>query len=748
MKKLVTRFRLFQFLALFGVLICSAPAFATPTFQGYTSMINGGQRYLKAQQNPAVYANISTNSYTGGGQWTDDAESNPLATTAFALAALLDTGGVTKTDQQVIDGINYILSKVRENGTITDNDNEYNYDVGSALIALSLYGDPPNDTTVSVPKGGTAAQYIGTVDGWVTIAQYRAIVQKAVNYVISHQGTRPYANTSYEGGWTYNYYNYIYGGADMSNTQFAIMGVWYAYTKYLNTFLNIAMPPIENVYASPAGGVLNSATQTVYLSNLLPFIYNAQTPALVADVTIYYTTDGTDPTNAAGTRHTYDDNVGIPITVSPTTLKFYYVDNTVVASPVTSAVKTLTYTIDLTATANVPAEYPFTSKLYGFILRCQAAQGTGGNVSYQATYASFGGSSTSGSGLWALFMIGQEKSPAALKVVDWFNTNYNYNGQANGWVSNITQGSQAYYYSIFGMAKALTGVIGQGVFLGDPVTGHDWSTDLVTQMGLNAIRTPPPIIYVHWRGGGSLDGGSQLSTAWVLLAMAFANINQPATSKIIADNGFNPPIPGTVTIDTTGGVLIDSVKDPVTGAGLPFKIDAVSNGRTMDATAILPIGGLQFQLINVVPAGSSTKLTVLLPAGACDAANAGAFIKADGSLKGNINWYKLVGSAWKGNANIPIDINCTNNTLVVTLTDGGAGDEDGLVNGTIVDPGAPGLDVGTVANALRALRIAVNVGGAATPAESVYLDVATPAVPHVVDIADALLLLRKAVGAI
>ena len=144
MKKLVSRFRLLQFLMVFGIIMCSSSAFAAAGFATYSGMTYGGQRFLLSTQNTATY-DANTKMYTGGGYWDDDGYSSGyrVATTAFCVAALMDTG-ISKSDPHVIGAINYLLSQVQAIGIISNTGNT-NYDNNSALIALSVYGDPPTE---------------------------------------------------------------------------------------------------------------------------------------------------------------------------------------------------------------------------------------------------------------------------------------------------------------------------------------------------------------------------------------------------------------------------------------------------------------------------------------------------------------------------------------------------------------------------------------------------------------------------
>ena len=70
-------------------------------------------------------------------------------------------------------------------------------------------------------------------------------------------------------------------------------------------------------------------------------------------------------------------------------------------------------------------------------------------------------------------------------------------------------------------------------------------------------------------------------------------------------------------------------------------------------------------------------------------------MNADGTVKAGLNWFKVAGGTWKGTG-VPITVDLVNKVITVKLTDGGSEDADGVVNGKIVDPGAPGFGAAPV----------------------------------------------------
>lgn len=169
-----------------------------------SAAIDGGQLYLFANQEE-------------NGSWMDSQETGAsLATTAMAVSALLETG-ISKQDPAIFKAIDFIKGFVQEDGGIYDpNDSGHaNYANGVSLIALSLYGEFGEDPA------------------------FDAIIQNAVDYTLSRQNlpvpeevdqTPKEYYGAYYGGWTYRKTSSgEWSDGDLSNTQYAVMGLWYAY---------------------------------------------------------------------------------------------------------------------------------------------------------------------------------------------------------------------------------------------------------------------------------------------------------------------------------------------------------------------------------------------------------------------------------------------------------------------------------------------------------------------------------------
>jgi hypothetical protein len=507
-------------LVLSGMLALPSQA-VVPSATDMQALVAGGQLFLL---NKFV---VSTDTAVVNGK---------LSETATAVAALLETGKYNSNAadaayKTAIDrGINYIKSFAKPlpngNGGVYDaNDTYVN---GLCLVALSLYGE-------QAAKQADAA--------------YNKIVDDAMTYAVNAQYTT--------GGWGYS----AGGGPDMSNTQFAAMGLYYG-SRYRN-------------------------------------------------VTI-------DPTVATG----------------------------------------------------------WSFKFYTYLKAEQAADG---HFHYNGTGDATNLAMT-GAGLWSLAMIGKGSSTdtEAAKAIAWF-ANDDSSGLVAGWSGHN-------YYMIYAAAKALAATLGPTNKLGG-ATGRMWADDLSTalfaQVDIASGVDCPPAGAGEHRWCDNLDLGyygqvPTMATAFMLQALAFSNASTEVVSKILVPDPVPPPVPGLVTLHTTGGVTIT----------------AAARGNAAQARAAatvkLPLGTFDFTL-NHVAVGGTAVLTLTPPDGALDKNNPDSFVKADGTLKPNIKWYKIAGGDWNGSA-VPIEIDLVAKVIRVTLKDGGPEDADHTADGKIVDPGAPGFD--------------------------------------------------------
>jgi hypothetical protein len=128
---------------------------------------------------------------------------------------------------------------------------------------------------------------------------------------------------------------------------------------------------------------------------------------------------------------------------------------------------------------------------------------------------------------------------------------------------------------------------------------------------------------------------------------------------------------GALTLETDAGTLANvTAVDPATLGPPP-------------AGVTFPRGLVSFQITGL-PDGATATIRLVLPVGTSVA-----------------RYFKFNGSAWSDATSLAT---FAGNVVTLFLTDGGAGDEDGLANGVIVDPGGPSV------------AAAVVVAGAATAA--------------------------------
>ncbi|ETR72597.1 MAG: hypothetical protein OMM_07422 [Candidatus Magnetoglobus multicellularis str. Araruama] len=63
-------------------------------------------------------------------------------------------------------------------------------------------------------------------------------------------------------------------------------------------------------------------------------------------------------------------------------------------------------------------------------------------------------------------------------------------------------------------------------------------------------------------------------------------------------------------------------------------------------------------------------------------------VKFPSPLSSNVQWFKFMNSQWKQYSEV--EFNSQKTEAIITLNDGGAGDDDGIQNGIIIDPAGPG----------------------------------------------------------
>jgi hypothetical protein len=119
---------------------------------------------------------------------------------------------------------------------------------------------------------------------------------------------------------------------------------------------------------------------------------------------------------------------------------------------------------------------------------------------------------------------------------------------------------------------------------------------------------------------------------------------------------------GTVTFTTSSGAFTSLTASASTPCG-------TSPGPSF------PHGFFSFTIGTVIP-GSTVTITITLPS----------------NMPAGTQYWKCINGQWV-NVTSLLGSNDGDNTLTLTLTDGGLGDADGLANGTIVDPGGPAMVV-------------------------------------------------------
>ncbi|MFN3988352.1 MAG: IPTL-CTERM sorting domain-containing protein [Rhodocyclaceae bacterium] len=173
----------------------------------------------------------------------------------------------------------------------------------------------------------------------------------------------------------------------------------------------------------------------------------------------------------------------------------------------------------------------------------------------------------------------------------------------------------------------------------------------------------------HVRIGTNGTPGSDLEI--VLLGSFTAQDFSIASGQLVHRSGA-----GQLTLPAGHGIVAIAVGAPSSGPTQPalWVLQSVSTS-TVASQAVQPPAGLsypydvlQFTLSNGTPGSSATVAFTFpsaLPAGA-------QYLKFDDASQ---TWQAYSGASFAGNV------------LTLTLTDGGAGDDDGLANGFIIDPG-------------------------------------------------------------
>ncbi len=160
--------------------------------------------------------------------------------------------------------------------------------------------------------------------------------------------------------------------------------------------------------------------------------------------------------------------------------------------------------------------------------------------------------------------------------------------------------------------------------------------------------------------------------------------NAPVDSfgAIIAGNMTADRLGSSVTLNSNAQLIDMSVK-ALPQAVIPDEREAVTPLFQFSVTAQ---DGLSLQDADPSRPGLQTQVVIDLPAGV----NATNFMKYNANTGEWVDFTNIKSLNGGGDGAVLVDSNRDGRVdrIVVTLTDGGVGDEDGIVNGVIVDPGA------------------------------------------------------------
>jgi hypothetical protein len=186
---------------------------------------------------------------------------------------------------------------------------------------------------------------------------------------------------------------------------------------------------------------------------------------------------------------------------------------------------------------------------------------------------------------------------------------------------------------------------------------------------------PDSMIYYNWYGP---DGWTS----------TYKNPSRPNATTGMSGPYYLSVFDGTCTSDNaTTNVIVNTEQTQCvnTATGTGIACFTTSNGSIIDLTAanstpcgtlpgfIFPYGLFSFTIFNIPP-GSTVTITITLPS----------------NMPTNTQYWKCINGHWVNVTSLLGD-NDGDNILTLTIKDGGLGDADGHVNGTIVDPGGPAI---------------------------------------------------------
>ena len=220
-----------------------------------------------------------------------------------------------------------------------------------------------------------------------------------------------------------------------------------------------------------------------------------------------------------------------------------------------------------------------------------------------------------------------------------------------------------------------------GCFSGSSVTSLGNNIDSENSCGFNQ---PTDQINTNPQLGSLKNNGGPTSTHAITASSPAFNMGTNAGAPATDQRGVARPQMGTCDI----GAYEFSASSVATATGtgtatFSTVIGGISNLSALASTPCgtppglsFPHGFFSFTITNIIP-GSTVTITITLPS----------------NIPIGTQYWKCINSSW---------VNCTSllgdddgdDVLTLTITDGGLGDADGVANGTVVDPGGPGIQVG------------------------------------------------------
>jgi hypothetical protein len=173
-----------------------------------------------------------------------------------------------------------------------------------------------------------------------------------------------------------------------------------------------------------------------------------------------------------------------------------------------------------------------------------------------------------------------------------------------------------------------------------------------------------------------ITSGAFGETTTATLSIDGVSASFSVTTRV--DNPPPPPEPepepgqGTIHPDGRSGTVPDRSDDTINveiGSGSLSTLRRIAEPADLPTGFTFPNGFFEFEITGLSP-GATVTVTLTLPAGS----SPNAYIKC---IAGSCT--PFAGASFNGNL------------VTLTLTDGGAGDSDGLANGAIRDPGAPAI---------------------------------------------------------